>query len=799
MGSCVSSKNKKSVKNQNNRKISENDSVEDSQYLIKEFDPSLKSPFKKEDVDISLKVSKIVDSSKYHQPPPPNLHAFKDHPAKLEPGVKPRPPQLPYIVNKPLASPEIILDLVENPIPPPIIGHHTDRGLKKYNLVGELTKVTENFASEVFVNNASIGNAIVYEKGIIFLPKELTKNCKGSYFCEFFGKRHNLDLLTVLEKTCVFKLFDCDRPGIKFSSIGKVSDKMIVNIASVFIELNKVKDKKHTYNCSENIDDTFIGASVNVDENPCFIITSIKNHREVKILPLDQANKYLQRSIAPPVLPYQGLAVELYDQSRNKVSEVFQYKNYFFSYKQPFSNFKDKLLVMNESKIIQLDFLSLGLFYLLKTNQVLSPGLDKYELNNVEKIGKLFTNNGIVQFVQSVKNSLIFKSQSKVTITTNYIGTPLFGSNNEPFGIITNIESAGTIRISRLADLPSLFSSIDPSFHYYPIKNSESREINTISSYSSSSSRSSSSSSSSRSSSSSSSSSLSKSSFQNPDFIQAIRKNSGQGQEGDFEENFKGEFSLDLNPVNIEIENEEISYILIDSKLLKFSSKHYSPEIIKLPLNYDEKSSYSTTPAGLIAVSGKKAYLIKDAEITELHSLSTVHHFHGSVIHNDRLYIISGVGTEAVEFLDVNNLNSNWKLESNLPEIREKPAVCSSGDSIYVIGGEFHGSVTGTVFKFNSKWQTLTWTVPKAMGMGAIFTKNSLVIFGGKGVSAYNDFYYNYSINGERISTQEFPTPGLFHNKAIGRQNSVFSIVLSATQSLEYEDTFKLVSTAPIS
>ena len=128
----------------------------------------------------------------------------------------------------------------------------------------------------------------------------------------------------------------------------------------------------------------------------------------------------------------------------------------------------------------------------------------------------------------------------------------------------------------------------------------------------------------------------------------------------------------------------------------------------------------------------------------------------------------------------------------------QEAAACSDHDWIYVVNSGIHNSSEASAFRFNGKWEKLSWHVPRFAGMGMIhFNSDKFVLFGGKNTASFNDTFVVIDLKGKTINTGEFESLGVYYNKAVGEVDGTFCVGVDTQKYLEFSDgVFKTVAVA---
>ena len=264
-----------------------------------------------------------------------------------------------------------------------------------------------------------------------------------------------------------------------------------------------------------------------------------------------------------------------------------------------------------------------------------------------------------------------------------------------------------------------------------------------------------------------------------------------QEKEGDFEE--EGEIIMDVN-IGIALktpDNFAYSFVSPD-RLISYNSQGFGITVTKIELQVLEGATYTATPQGLMLVAGRKVWRVNGAGKEALNLLQYDHRFHAAIWHNNRMHVISGRDITKVELLDD---EGNWVTGPALPVPRENSAVCSVGDFIYLAGGKEIGGLVNTVMKLDRTWEMLPWILPwRLEGMGAIYSGENFIIFGGTGKAMANNKYAVFDSRGKETSRGELPVSGVFAGKSFGFYDGVYSFMISETEILEYQNCFKLVA-----
>jgi hypothetical protein len=201
-----------------------------------------------------------------------------------------------------------------------------------------------------------------------------------------------------------------------------------------------------------------------------------------------------------------------------------------------------------------------------------------------------------------------------------------------------------------------------------------------------------------------------------------------------------------------------------------------------------EGGSFTATPAGLVYIVGEIALIIKE-EDEVLPKLNSPHFFHCSIWHQENLFVISGENNKKVEKFDFKE--RFWINCPSLPEDRQEAAVCSSGMSLFLMGGGKNGVISRDIFKFDEDWVKLKVALPVLLkNLGVIFDRDRFILFAGESENTLNDRYFVFDLEFNHLETGELLVKGKFSRKAFGYLNGVYSFVFSEKHALEYKDGF---------
>jgi hypothetical protein len=270
--------------------------------------------------------------------------------------------------------------------------------------------------------------------------------------------------------------------------------------------------------------------------------------------------------------------------------------------------------------------------------------------------------------------------------------------------------------------------------------------------------------------------------------IEEVIINSKERDFQDKEIDSVSEMTIDMSPGS----PDQYSYYLsLPNRLYSYRSTNLFTNWVNLRGNFQEGGSFTSSPIGLYYIGQKAAKIINEGKIEDLTDLKNSHLFHSAVWHQDTLYVIGGVDTTSVEYLE----NDSWTPGPELLFSVQNSAVCSTGNFIYLMGGRNAYGLTNSVLKLDKIWEELSWKSPwKLEGMGLIYSKDCFILFGGCGKSLKNNKYCEIDLNGKENSRAELPATGFFARKAFGKVEDTYSFLVSEHTALEYSFCFKLVS-----
>jgi hypothetical protein len=749
MGSCVSKK-------KNNL-----GSPEGSVYNVTDFDPKLKSHFKKEEVDIVFKASKIAQSFE-----PPEILVEKPQEKNMKNHKK--------VLSQSSSSEEI------------------QAGMKRFlNNEEELVPLQLMYASVVpkkmvqfecdVTNNKKIGglSTFFFENGLVFVPKVQAAGQEGFFEVNIHGKMQKVWLWMCISETLVFRTSDFHGNGLKLDDFSQVKVKMRIGIKEKFYELSRDVHNEKYYNVDIAIPEFCIGQVIFMDSKPCFIIEKKKTDNCIKILPMEKISQVTSKKTLKPAIP--DIAVSFIRKVTNDVIRTgFKLENLIFTKKiedMPI----DSIRARANGKDIKIVSEFLGNYFMVC--EIISAdvlGIENYQNNSGSKRAFCLTQEGKIELIQHKRFEDKYKMKDSNSATSDYLGHLIYNENEQPFAVITALVGHSMIQIKHIKHLKQFFSDLQSRGQKseYMIDHLTRQDDGFKSE----------------------ASTLQTQDFSLNDYSAISRRSIQEADIGEEKvEEGEIEFSMSqssmystLRPVHVE--PEEISYMFSRNSLLKYSNKYYKAQKIDLELNPKSCSTFTTTSQGLAIISGTSAQLIRDSEKIDLPNLKHHHMFHSTVFHQDRLFVIGGQNCSAVESLDLSNFYANWKEEIETPVIFQEAAACSDGKNIFVISSGLHDHGKPSAYKFDGRWEFISWQVPEFAGMGMIYFEEMFVLFGGQGKNVRNDCFYIFDRQGCVVSVKEFQMPGVYYNKAIGRSEDIFCIGTDYQYFLEFSNgDFKVV------
>lgn len=236
---------------------------------------------------------------------------------------------------------------------------------------------------------------------------------------------------------------------------------------------------------------------------------------------------------------------------------------------------------------------------------------------------------------------------------------------------------------------------------------------------------------------------------------------------------------------------ENYSYLYLPSgSIATYHARQLSPNVTKLMLDINRGATFTSTPKGLLVVYKTRCWRINEHKV-ELNQLLFSHRFHAAVWHKNALFVISGKDCVITEFLDQ---DMNWQKAEDMIVAKENSAVCSTGDCIFIAGGREGEVFTDTIFKYTNQWEQLSWKIPwKLEGMGMLFVKDQLIMFGGFGKVLKNGMFLVVDQSGKESLRGELPKYAFFSDKSFGCHDDVYCCLIAKDTVLEYSNCFKLV------
>jgi V8-like Glu-specific endopeptidase len=191
-----------------------------------------------------------------------------------------------------------------------------------------------------------------------------------------------------------------------------------------------------------------------------------------------------------------------------------------------------------------------------------------------------------------------------------------------------------------------------------------------------------------------------------------------------------------------------------------------------------------------------KAWIFNGVNFKELPETLKRHDYHGSVYYSDRLYLISGKFTRAVEYFDFETYQ--WTMCSKLPKARSYVSACVTDAAIYIFGGYClqKQKAFSSILKYeNDSWTKLPIKLhEKQFGMGAVaLSSSTFLIFGGERPSktgGYKKTKRSWYINTEEGSCTAGPkvqVSDCFNSYSMGIGESEI-VVFSSTGHLQLYD-----------
>lgn len=175
----------------------------------------------------------------------------------------------------------------------------------------------------------------------------------------------------------------------------------------------------------------------------------------------------------------------------------------------------------------------------------------------------------------------------------------------------------------------------------------------------------------------------------------------------------------------------EYSACFRSNKLVTFHPSDFSVSYLPVDKNF-ENFSITQTPLGYIFANNCEVFKFNGSTLQSLPRPTTSHSNHSAVLHQLFFVLISGSGTASVDSLHLHNLT--WSSLPNLPVTVEHPASCSSGGSLFVLGGRVKGLPADSVYRLeeSKNWECLNWKLPWTATAACAFAfGKEIVVFGG--------------------------------------------------------------------